>query len=174
MPAIPFEEHQPEIAEDVFLAPDAWAIGKVSIASQASVFFGSVLRGDIFEIRIGQGTNIQEHCMLHTTTGLQSCVVGNYVTVGHRAILHGCTVNDHALIGMGATILDGAEIGEYSIIGAQSLVPTNMKIPARCLALGVPAKIIREITDRDIESVKQGMQHYLEVSKVYREYFAKQ
>lgn len=173
MAVIPFKDHQPQVADSAFVAPDAWAIGKVEIAEHASVFFGSVLRGDIFKIRIGKGTNIQEHSMLHTSTGLQDCVVGDYVTVGHRAILHGCTVHNHALIGMGATILDGAEIGEYSIVGAQSLVPMNMKVPPRSLVLGVPGKVVREITDADIAAVREGMEHYIEVGEVYRNFFEK-
>ncbi|MBN8550726.1 MAG: gamma carbonic anhydrase family protein, partial [Deltaproteobacteria bacterium] len=104
MPILPFKSHHPKLGEGTFLAPDAWVIGQVSIGKNVSIFFSSVLRGDIQKISVGPGTNIQEHSLLHTSSGLGDCTVGENVTVGHRAILHGCTVGNNCIIGMGSTI----------------------------------------------------------------------
>lgn len=171
MAVIPFKDVVPEIGTEVFIAPTAWVTGKVTIKDNVSIFFGAALRGDIQKITIGTGTNLQEHVVVHTSTGLQDCVVGDYVTVGHGAIVHGCTVEDNCIIGMGSTILDGARIGKNSIVGAQALVPMNMQIPEGSMVLGVPAKVVRRLTEKEIEGIYESALHYIEVGGEYRRYF---
>lgn len=171
MPVIPFGDSNPEIAAPGFIAPDAWVIGDVSIKANVSIFFGAVLRGDIEPIEVGEETNIQEHALLHTSHGLGPCLVGQRVTVGHRAILHGCRVEDQCIVGMGATLLDGAVIGANSVIGAQSLVPMNANIPSGVLALGVPARVKRELTPEELAQLQQSARGYVETGKAYAQYF---
>lgn len=171
MAIIPFKDRLPKIAQNVFIAPDSWITGDVTIGEDVSIFFGSVLRGDINKIVVGKGTNIQEHSMLHTSHGLGDCVVGEYVTVGHRAIVHGCTIGNHCIIGMGATILDGAEIGEFSIVGANSLVTMHKKFPPKSMIMGSPAKVVREITEADIKGIEESAKHYIETGREYLRHF---
>ncbi len=171
MPLLPFGTHKPKVHESLFLAPDAWVTGQVSLAEDVSIFFGSVLRGDVQAIRVGKGTNIQEHAMLHTSHGLSDCIVGQYVTIGHHAIIHGCSIGDNCIIGMGSTILDGAEIGANSIVGANSLVTMNKKFPSRSMIMGSPAKVIRELTDEEVASIKDSAESYIKVGQTYREHF---
>ena len=132
----PYEGVTPELGADVFVAPGAVVIGRVTIGARSSIWYGSVLRGD---------TNIQDLSMVHVTTGLQDTHIGNRVTVGHRAILHGCTVEDEVLIGMGAIVLDGATIGEGSLVGANALVTAGTKIPPNSLVLGSPGNVVKQL-----------------------------
>lgn len=173
MPTLPFGSHSPSIHPSVFVAPTAWLTGDVRIAEDASVFFGVVARGDIYPIIVGPRSNLQEHAVLHTSTGIGPCVIGAGVTVGHGAIVHGATVGDNCTIGMGSTVLDGAVIGENSIVGAQALVPMNIQIPAGSLVLGIPAKVVRPLTEAEIESIKVNAAHYVEVSREYLAQFKK-
>jgi carbonic anhydrase/acetyltransferase-like protein (isoleucine patch superfamily) len=173
MPTLPFGTKAPSIHPSVFVAPTAWLTGDVQIAADSSVFFGAVGRGDIYPIVIGPRTNIQEHAVLHTSTGIGPCIIGAGVTVGHGAIVHGATVRDNCTIGMGSTVLDGAVIGENSIVGAQALVPMNMQVPPGSLVLGIPAKVVRALTSEEIESIKVNAQHYVDVSREYRAQFQK-
>lgn len=173
MPIIPYKEHQPEIGQDVFVAPNAWVTGKVTLASQVSILFGAVLRGDIQRIIIGQGSNIQDNAVVHSSRGLNDCVVGDYVTVGHSAILHGCTIRHHCIIGMGSTILDDALVEENCIIGANSLVTMRTVIPAGHLAIGSPAKPVRKLNDRELKELQDSADSYIKVGRNYREWFEK-
>lgn len=168
MPVRAFNQITPHIADNAFVAPDAWVIGEVSIGKRCSMFFGAVARGDILPISVGDGTNIQEHALLHTSTGLTPCIVGKDVTIGHRAIIHGCTVRDRCIIGMGSTLLDGAVIEEDCIVGANSLVSMNTRIPAGHLAYGSPAKPIRPLTSQELQSIKDSALHYQELGSKYR------
>jgi carbonic anhydrase/acetyltransferase-like protein (isoleucine patch superfamily) len=156
------------VAQSAWVAPDAWVIGDTTVAEQVSIFFGAVLRGDIEPIRVGAGTNIQEGALLHTSTGLTPCVVGQNVTIGHRAIIHGCTVGDSCIIGMGATILDGAVIEERCLIGANSLVTMNTRIPAGSLVLGSPAKVVRALTAAELEQLADSAAHYQKLGAEYQ------
>jgi len=135
----PFQGRSPVIPVSAFIAPTAFVVGDVVLGEETSVWYGSVVRGDVGSIRIGARTNIQDLCVLHVTTGLPGLVIGDEVTVGHRAILHGATIRDRCLIGMGAILLDGCEIGEESLIGAGSLVREGTVVPPRSFAAGVPA-----------------------------------
>lgn len=163
-----FKNETPNIDESCFVADTAAVIGKVTLEEKASVWFGAVVRGDSNTIHIGKGSNIQDNCTVHANIHGTPTEVGDYVTVGHNAILHGCKIENYSLIGMGSIILDGAEIGEGTIIGAGSLVPPNKKIPAGVLCMGSPAKVVRELTEEEKESIKSAAEHYLEEVEAYR------
>lgn len=164
---IPYRDTTPTIGSDVFVAPDAWVIGDVTLGDQVSLFFGAVLRGDFLSITVGSRTNIQEHALLHTTIGRTPTVVGDEVTVGHRAIVHGATVGNRCIIGMGATLLDDAVVEDECIIAAGSLVTSNTRIATRSLAMGVPAKVVRSLTSEEIAYFKETAGHYLVAGKDY-------
>ncbi len=174
MPCIPFRQLRPKVATSCFVAPTAWITGDVIVEEKVSVFFGATIRGDILPVRIGAGSNIQENALLHTSQHLTPCIVGQHVTIGHSAIVHGCTVEEHCIIGMGSVILDGARIGRYSIVGAQALVPMNMVVPEGSLVLGVPAKVVRSLTEAEREQIRESAEHYIEVGAEYRSHFAEQ
>ena len=142
---------RPEIDADAWIAPGAHVIGRVRLAAGTSVWFGSTLRGDNEWIEVGEGTNIQENCVLHTDMGFP-LTIGAGVTVGHKAMLHGCTVGENSLIGMGATVLNGAKIGRNCLIGAGALVTEGKEIPDNSLVMGAPGKVVREI-DAKMEAV---------------------
>ncbi|WP_039019696.1 gamma carbonic anhydrase family protein [Halocynthiibacter namhaensis] len=146
------DEHSPEIASDVFVAPDANVIGKIRLQAGSSVWFGSTLRGDNELIDLGAGSNIQENCVLHTDMGFP-LVIGAGCTVGHKAMLHGCTIGDNSLIGMGATVLNGAKIGKNCLIGAGALITEGKVIPDGSLVMGVPGKVVRDLSDDAIEGL---------------------
>ncbi|MEM8627937.1 MAG: gamma carbonic anhydrase family protein [Pseudomonadota bacterium] len=135
-----------------WVAPNAVVLGKVLLRANASVWFGAVLRGDNELIEIGENTNVQDNCVLHTDMGYP-LVLGRNVTIGHMAMLHGCTVGDNALIGIGATVLNGAKIGENSIVGAHALVTEGKEIPPNSLVVGAPARVARPVTPKDAEMI---------------------
>lgn len=143
-----------------WIAPTASVIGRVRIGEGVGIWFGAVLRGDNEWINVGADTNIQEHCVLHTDMGAP-LTVGQGCTVGHRAILHGCTVGDNCLIGMGAIVLNGAVVGENSLIGAGALVPERRVIPPNSLVLGAPGKVTRELTPDEIGRNRFSAAHYV-------------
>lgn len=164
----------PSIAQNVFIAPSADIIGEVSIGSGSSIWFGCVVRGDVNSISIGENTNIQDLSMIHVTHYTRenrsdgfSTIIGDNVTVGHRVMLHGCVVEDACLIGMSATILDGAVIGKESIVGAGSLVTKNKKFPPRSLIMGNPAKFIRELNDDEVASLYKSAANYVKFMMSY-------
>ncbi|WP_133488428.1 gamma carbonic anhydrase family protein [Aliiroseovarius marinus] len=143
----------PEIAEDAFIAPDANLIGKVQIDSKASVWFGSTLRGDNELIHVGAGSNVQENCVFHTDMGFP-LTIGENVTVGHKVLLHGCTIGDGSLIGMNATVMNGAVIGKNCLIGAGALVTEGKVIPDGSMVLGAPGKVVRELDAAAIKGLE--------------------
>lgn len=169
MPVIPFKEKTPVVSASAFVAPDAWIIGDTTVGDNVSIFFNAVLRGDIQSIKVGRGTNLQEHTLVHTSHGMSPALIGEDVTVGHRAIIHGCSIGDRCLIGMGATVLDNAEIGDECIIGAHTLIPKGMKIPPRSLVVGTPGKVARQLTDDEIKSLVTSAKGYQELGTTYRE-----
>lgn len=140
----------PQIAQDAWLAPDAQVMGRVVLEAASSVWFGAVLRGDAEEIRVGQGSNVQDLCCLHTDPGFP-LLIGADCTIGHRAILHGCRIGDGVLVGMGATILNGALIGEGALIGAGALIPEGRQVPPGALVMGTPGKVVRML-DADAQA----------------------
>src|SRR5262249_12713616 len=150
----------PLLEEKVFLAPGSHVIGDVAIGAGPSIWFNTVLGGDVFTIRIGKRTNIQANCVLHVTSGKYATTVEDEVTVGHRVVLHGCTVRRLALIGMGSILLDGVEIGEQSMIGAGSLVTPGTVIPPRVLALGSPCRVVRPLKEEEIAHLQESAENY--------------
>lgn len=158
---LPFDSHTPAVGANSFIAPDAWVIGDVTLGANVSVFFGAVLRGDILPLQVGDRTNIQEHCLLHTTHHRTPTIVGSDVTMGHRAILHGATVGDRCLIGMGAIILDGAVIGQECLVGAGTLITEGRVIPPRSMVLGSPGQIIRSLTDEEVRGLQSAASSYV-------------
>lgn len=163
----------PSIAASAFVAGSADVIGEVEVGANASVWFQTVLRGDIEPIRVGANTNIQDGSVLHTIMGAP-VNVGDWVTVGHRVVLHGCTVESHCLIGMGAIILNNARVGEGSIVAAGALVLENTVIAPRSLYVGVPARFQRQLTDADRVFIDAHAQHYLQYKENYLAELAKE
>ena len=156
-----------QIHPTAFVAYNAVVVGDVHVAAEASIWFGVVIRGDVEQIRIGARTNIQDNSVIHADAGFP-CRIGAGVTVGHRAIVHGAQVGDHVLVGMGATVMNGAVIGENSIIGANSLVTEGKVIPPRSLALGSPAKVVRELTEDEIAGIRLSATHYVLNGQAYK------
>lgn len=169
---IPYGDASPRLGQDVFLAPTATVVGDVELGDGSSVWFGSVLRGDVAAIRVGRRTNIQDLSCLHVTGGLSDLAVGDDVTVGHRVVLHGCSVGHRALIGIGAVVLDQAQIGDEAVVAAGALVPPGMVVPARSLARGVPARVVGPVTAEQRRLGAEGAEHYLEVVARYRDTLA--
>ena len=164
---------QPQIDPSAYVSPHAVVIGDVRLAARSSVWPTAVLRGDIHFIEIGEGSNIQDGAIVHLAENLP-VRVGKLVTVGHRAILHACVVEDNCLIGMGATILDGAVVGRGSIVGAHALITKGMQIPPGSLVMGMPAKVIRPLTAAEIDGIRVWADHYLELGPIHREFEKKQ
>src|SRR5262245_38084003 len=153
-------EPQFEDAATNWIAPDAVLIGRVRLCRGASVWFGAVIRGDNELIEIGAGSNVQEHSVMHTDPGFP-LTIGSGCTIGHRAILHGCTIGDNSLVGMGAIVLNGAKIGANSLVGAGALVTEGKEFPERSLIVGAPAKLIRTLDDAAVERLKTTAEHYV-------------
>lgn len=164
---IPFDSKVPSIAESCFIAPDCVIVGDVTIGPESSIWFKAVLRGDINLINIGSWTNIQDGCIVHVTASVSPTTIGDYVTVGHGAILHGCTVENACLIGMGSIILDNAVIGGGSLVAAGSLVKAGMKVPPRSMVAGNPAVIKRKISDDEKDYFIEWAKNYRQTSKGY-------
>jgi len=162
-----FQNKIPKIPSTVFVAPSADVIGNVEIGSNSSVWFNAVIRGDVHFIRIGERTNIQDISMLHVTRKTHPLIIGNDVTVGHHVTLHGCTISNRVLIGMGAVILDGAVISDNVIVGAGALITEGMTIPPCTLALGAPAKVKRALTEDEIAFLGKSAQHYAALAELY-------
>ncbi len=158
-----FKTWKPHIESCCFIAPNSIIVGDVVAKKNSSIWYGSVIRGDLAQIHIGEGTNIQELCSLHVKEN-DPVHVGDFVTVGHGVILHGCTIGNFSLIGMGCTILDDARIGNYSLVGAGSLVTEGKAFPDGSLILGSPAKKVRDLTNDEIEKIKQSAQHYIQLA----------
>jgi carbonic anhydrase/acetyltransferase-like protein (isoleucine patch superfamily) len=163
-----FLRKRPTLGKGAYIAKGAVVIGDVTLGAASSVWFNAVLRGDINRIVVGHHTNVQDNAVLHLADDFP-CIVGNYVTVGHAAIVHACTVHDEVLVGMGSTILDGAVIGKQSIIGARALVTQGARIPPGSLVLGSPAKVVRKLTLRERARIKALAQKYVEIAAYYIE-----
>lgn len=158
---------QPSIDPSAFIAPNATLIGDVTIGAEASIWFQAVLRADLNRIVIGERSNIQDGTIIHLEHDLPT-IVGNDVTCGHRAILHACRIEDEVLIGMGATVLDGAVIGTQSIVGANSLVTKNTKVPPGSLVLGSPGRVVRALRDDERSALRENAARYVTYSRRYR------
>ncbi|BCD67457.1 gamma carbonic anhydrase family protein [Nitratiruptor sp. YY09-18] len=164
----------PKFGKDSWVAPGATVIGNVTCGEDVSIWFGCVIRGDVHSIKIGDRTNIQDLTMIHVThykkpdmSDGYPTIIGNDVTIGHRVMLHGCTIEDACLIGMNATILDGAVIGKESIVGAGALVTGGKNFPPRSLILGSPAKVVRQLTDQEVEELYASATRYVAFKNEY-------
>src|SRR5581483_928975 len=157
----------PQIAPGCFIETSAQVIGDVMIGEHSSIWFNSVVRGDVNRIVIGHHTNIQDLCVIHVARDRYPTLIGNYVTLGHGAIAHGCTIEDHCLIGIGSKVMDGAVIGAESIVAAGALVTARMQVPPRSLVIGIPAVIRRQLNDDDVEFINQHWRNYLELKEIY-------
>lgn len=164
---LPYNGTVPTIHESAFIAPNACIAGDVVIGADASIWFGVNMRGDVHEIRIGSRTNIQDGCVLHVTRGVSGCYVGNNVTVGHMALLHACTVEDDAFIGMGAIVLDEAVVESGAMVAAGALVPPRKRVPKGELWAGNPARKLRDLSQADIDFFPVSAENYVRLSKEY-------
>ncbi len=161
-----FSNRKYEIHKETFIAPSASIIGKVIIKKGASIWYNSVLRGDIEDIIIGENSNIQDNCVVHVESDLKT-IVGKGVTVGHNVVLHACSVGDHCLIGMGSILMDGSVIGKNSLVAAGSLVPPGKNYPEGSFILGTPAVVNRQLTEKEIERIKEGAIRYRKYWEAY-------
>ena len=158
---------EPKIAATAFIESSAQIIGDVNIGEHSSVWFNCVIRGDVFHIRIGDNTNVQDGTVIHVTNDLYPTIIGSFVTIGHGVVLHGCTVKDRSLIGVGAIVLDDAIIGEDSFIAAGSLVTPGTVIPPRSMVMGSPARVRREVTEEEIARIDRHWKNYVEYKNTY-------
>jgi carbonic anhydrase/acetyltransferase-like protein (isoleucine patch superfamily) len=164
---LPFDGVFPEVDPSAYLAPTATLIGRVRVEADAVVMFGAVLRGDMDSIHLGRGSNLQDNVVVHTDSG-KPTRIGADVSVGHGAVVHGCTVEDEVLIGMSATVLNGAVVGSGSLVAAGSVVLEGTVIPPRSLVAGVPGKVRRPVADDEFPRIPRNAQHYRELAAVYR------
>ena len=164
-----FDGAEPKIHETAFVAESAVVIGDVEIGEQSSVWFGSILRGDVNFIRVGKRTNIQDGSIVHVSSRTHPTIIEDEVTLGHRVTLHGCHVETGCLIGIGAIILDGVRVGRESLVAAGSLVTPNTQISPRSLVMGSPAKVKRQLTDEEVKDLERFWQNYVSLSGIYRQ-----
>lgn len=167
MIVLSFQGKEPKVGTGAYVAPNATLIGDVELGDDASIWFGTVVRGDIHWIRIGARTNIQDNCVLHVTGGTAPVNIAEEVTIGHGVIAHGCTIERRALIGMGSRVLDGAVVGEEAVVGAGALVPEGMHVPPRTLVVGVPARVKRPLTPDEIARLDHSWRQYVEYKNAY-------
>ena len=163
-----FRGKSPIIPDSCYISESVDLIGDVTLGENVSLWFGTVVRGDMHFITIGNRSNIQDNSVVHVTTDISPARIGSEVTVGHNAIIHGATIEDRCLIGMGAITMDDAVVGEGSIVGAGAVVPPNMIIPPRSLVVGLPAKIVRQTTNEELEMIIERAQHYIDFSQKYK------
>ena len=161
-------DQQADIADNAFIAPSAVVIGDVKLQPESSIWFGAVLRGDIETITIGRGSNIQDGTVCHTDPN-NPCTIGEFVTVGHMAMLHGCTIGDGSLIGIGATLMNGSSVGKECIVGAHALVTEGKKFPDGVVIMGAPAKVVRELNDDDRAKLRANAERYVARAKRYKQ-----
>ena len=162
-----FEGHTPKLDPNSWVASNSVVIGKVELKKDSNIWFNVTLRGDVEPITVGEGSNVQDGSVVHSDPGCP-VIIGKNVTIGHLVMLHGCVIEDDCLIGIGSTILNKAKIGKNSIIGANALITENKVIPERSLVIGSPGKIIRQVTEEEIKSIKENAEHYVANYKKYK------
>ena len=163
----PFLNCHPRLDHTNFVAPSADVIGDVVLGAHSSVWFNATIRGDVHWIRIGQASNVQDNAVVHVTNGKAPTRIGDYVTIGHSAVIHGCTIENNVLVGMGAVILDHAVVGCDSMIGARALVTQSVRIPPRSLVLGVPGRVVRELIQEEVLRIRSYSDNYVGYSAIY-------
>lgn len=164
----PYQGKDPVLHPSSFIAPSADVIGEVEIGSQSSVWFNATVRGDVNWIRVGAGSNLQDNVVVHVTSDTAPTMVGDFVTVGHSAIVHGCTIHDRVLVGIGAIVLDQAVIESDCIIGAGTLVTGFARIPAGSLVLGRPGKVVRSLSEEEMSSIRRHAANYIHYAEIYK------
>jgi carbonic anhydrase/acetyltransferase-like protein (isoleucine patch superfamily) len=164
-----YEGKEPRLGARVFVAENATLIGDVALGDDSSIWYGVVLRGDIHHIRVGARANIQDNSVLHVEHETGPAIVGEEVTIGHSATVHGCTIGRGALVGIGATVLSHAVVGEQALIGAGALVPEGMQVPPRTLVLGVPGRVKRDLTVEELDRLERSWKHYVDYKDRYLE-----
>ncbi|WP_455555213.1 gamma carbonic anhydrase family protein [Comamonas sp.] len=157
----------PQVVDTAWIADSAQVMGDVQVGADASVWFGTVVRGDTSTITIGEGTNVQDASVLHADLGMP-LVIGRHVTVGHQVMLHGCTIGDESLIGIGAIVLNGAKIGKNCLVGAGALVTEGKEFPDGSMIIGSPARVVRQLTPEQIQGLRQSAQHYIDNARRFR------
>ncbi len=165
---IEYRGKKPNLDPSVFVAEGVQVIGDVAVAKDSSLWFNTVVRGDVNFIRIGARTNVQDNSVIHVTHEKYPTVIASNVTIGHAAVIHGCTIDDFCLIGMGAILLDGSIIGEHSLVAAGSLVREGFSVPAGSLVAGVPARVVRKLKDEEMKRLEESAQHYVDYVSNYR------
>lgn len=168
MPLLSFGDHQPDVDPSAWVAGSAELVGDVTLHEDASVWYQAVLRAELAPITLGRGSNLQDGCVVHTDEDFPT-TIGERVSVGHRAVLHGCTIGDGALVGMGAVVLNGAVVGEECLVAAGAVVPEGMVVPPRTLVAGVPAKVRRELDSASLLRVRANSVIYVELAKQHRD-----
>jgi gamma-carbonic anhydrase len=168
MPVLPFQDHQPKLGERVFVAPGAFVVGDVELGDDASVWFGTVVRGDVNFVRIGARSNLQDGVIVHVSHQTHPTILGEGVVVGHQAVLHGCTVEDGALVGIGARVLDGAVVEAGAQVAAGAVVTPGHRVPAGHLALGIPARPVRPLSDGERANIAAIRDRYVALKEHYR------
>jgi carbonic anhydrase/acetyltransferase-like protein (isoleucine patch superfamily) len=163
-----FRGKSPVIPDSCYISESVDLVGDITLGEDVSLWFGTVVRGDMHFITIGNRSNIQDNSVIHVTTDISPTRIGSEVTVGHNAIIHGANIEDQCLIGMGAIIMDDVVVGKGSIVGAGAVIPPNMIIPPRSLVVGLPAKIVRQTTDEELKMILERAQHYIDFSQEYK------
>ncbi len=167
MPVYEFNSHRVRAEIGVWIAPSATVIGQVHLRQYSNIWWGAVLRGDYDSICVGEATNVQDNCVIHTDAGYP-VTIGDRVTVGHNAVVHGCTLGDNSLIGINSTILNGVELGKNCLIGSNALLTEGMKVPDGMLVLGTPGRIVRELLDDEIAELRGFSDRYVQNASHYR------
>jgi gamma-carbonic anhydrase len=165
----PYRGVVPRIAASAYIDSSAQIIGDVTVGERSSVWLNVSIRGDVNYIRVGDETSIQDNCVLHVDHDVYPCLVGNRVTVGHSVVLHGCQVEDDALIGIGAIVLNGAKIGAGAVVAAGALVPEGMEVPAQTLVMGTPAKVRRAVTSEEQQRFRKNCENYVKITAIYKD-----
>jgi gamma-carbonic anhydrase len=165
----PYRGVMPRIAHSAYVDSSAEIIGDVVVGERSSIWLNVSIRGDVNYIRVGDETSVQDNSVLHVDADLYPCIVGNRVTIGHRVVLHGCVVEDEALIGIGAVVLNGARIGKGAVVAAGALVAEGMEVPPNTVAMGMPARLRREVTSDEQERFRHNCNNYVRISAIYKE-----
>ncbi len=165
----PFGGKSPRLDATAFAVDGSTLVGDVEVGPESSIWFGAIVRGDVNSVRIGARTNVQDLTVVHVTSRTHPTVIGDDVTIGHRVVLHGCTVKDRCLIGIGAIVMDGATVGPDAMVGAGALVPPGMTVPPGTLALGAPARVKRELTPEEVAFLKESARNYARYAAQYRQ-----
>ena len=162
-----FNNQVPQLGKNIYISETASVIGDVTLGNNVSIWFGAVIRGDMHLIKVGNRSNIQDNAVVHVTASISPTYIGSGVTIGHSAIIHGCTIKNNCMIGMGAIVMDDVVIGSGSLIGAGALIPPKMQIPSKSMVVGTPGKIVREVREEEYKMILERPQEYIDLASIY-------